>query len=47
LQYWPLCIPAIAGSLAGSFLLKHIKARKLRLLFALLLLWSTVRILSS
>ena len=47
LQYWPLCIPAIAGSLAGAFLLKHIKARKLRMLFALLLLWSAVRILSS
>ena len=47
LQYWPLFLPAAAGSFTGAFLLKRISPRKLRLLFALLILYSAVRILSS
>lgn len=46
-QYWLLILPAAAGSLTGALLLKHIKPHKLRLLFALLLLWSSIRIIGS
>lgn len=47
LMYWPLIIPTLLGSLAGSRLLKHIKPRLLQFLFALLILYSSFRILST
>ncbi|MBP1580770.1 MAG: sulfite exporter TauE/SafE family protein [Oscillospiraceae bacterium] len=45
--YWPFLFPAIAGSVLGSRLLRRISAQKLRLLFALLILYSSWRILCS
>ncbi len=47
LQYWPLIIPTLLGSVVGSRLLKRIKPRFLRLLFSLLILYSAVHILST
>lgn len=44
-SYWPLIIPTLMGSAAGSWLLKRTKPQHLRLLFALLLIYSAVRIL--
>ncbi len=45
LRYWPLTIPAALAALVGAKLLKNISSRLLRLLFALLLLWSGLRLL--
>ncbi len=45
LGYWPLCLPAAIGALAGAKLLKNISSQLLRLLFALLLLYSGLRLL--
>ncbi len=44
-EYLPLCIPAAAGALFGAKLLKKISSRLLRFLFALLLLYSGIRLL--
>ena len=46
LRSWPYFFPAIGGSFAGSWLLKRMKPQKLRLLFALLILYSAIRILT-
>lgn len=45
LQYWPLFLPSAIGSLTGALLLRKIRPQKLRLLFALLILYSAIRIL--
>ena len=47
LQYWPLLFPAILGSVVGSRILKKIRPQRLRLLFAVLILYSAFRILST
>lgn len=44
-NYWIYFIPAVLGSVVGAFLLKKIKAEKLRLLFAVLIFYSAVRLL--
>lgn len=46
LSYWPFLFPAVGGSFAGARLLKRIQPRKLRLLFALLILYSAIHILT-
>ena len=45
LSYWPFLFPSVGGSFAGALLLKRIQPRKLRLLFALLILYSAIHIL--
>ena len=44
-KYWIYFLPAIGGSFIGAFLLKKIKAEKLRFLFAIIIFYSAVRLL--
>lgn len=43
LEAWPLFVPALLGAVGGGWLLRRLSPQKLRLLFALLLLFSGLR----